>query len=430
MYYHKVLLIGLSFFLSSCSYQVATKAGLHPSHIVYGTTEHGFEPIRKLFEQNFLEGKETGAALCIYYRGEKVVDLWGGFRDKELTKEWEEGTMTLVYSMTKGLASLCIAKLHSDSLIEYDKPVAEYWQEFGRNGKEHITVRQLLSHQSGLCLWEGSVPVRQLNDTAVMLPKLENAVPQRIPGERCGYSAGIVGAYMQELIRRCDRQHRSLGRYFQDEIAAPVDAEFYIGLPDTIPDDRIAYNTVLGVPQRLGSMFKLPWGMFTTVINPWSLFMKSITQVDGYDVNSRETWRVEEPSGNGIGTARGAARIFSECANGGKAFTFRSETMKELTDAPLHPRSGNIDMVMGVPMYYRNGFIKNGSDDRPFENSESYGFGGASGSMAFADPVNRVGYCYIPTMMGDDFPDSRNAQLQKVLYECIKKQNLSGTNVK
>ena len=417
----------LNIFTLSCSNQIAQKAEEHPDDIIHGYTAPGFERMRTVFTRNFIDGKETGAALCVYYRNEKVVDLWGGYRDNGNQHLWRESTMTLVYSMTKGLASLCIAKLHSDSLIDYDMPIAAYWPEFGVNGKERITIRQLLSHQSGLCLWEGSVPVSQLNDPDVIIPKLVNAKPYWMPGERSGYSAGIVGAYMREIVQRCDPKHRSLGRYFREEIAQPVNAEFYIGLPDSIPDERVAYNTVLGVPQRLASMFKLPWGMFTTVIDPWSIFMKSISQVEGYDVNSRTTWKIEEPSGNGIGTARGAARIYSEFANGGTAYSLRKRTLRELEGEGLQPANGSVDMVMGIEMHYRNGFLKNGLEDRPFENPRCYGFGGASGSMAFADPVHTVGYCYIPTLMGDDFPDSRNALLQTTLYECIA--SLSDRNV-
>jgi CubicO group peptidase (beta-lactamase class C family) len=252
-----------------------------------------------------------------------------------------------------------------------------------------------------------------------MLNKLEDAKPYWTPGERNGYSAGIVGAYMRELVQRIDPHHRTFGQYFQEEIALPLNAEFYIGLPDSIPNERIAYNKVLGVFDRLGSLFKLPWGMITTVINPWSLFMKSITQVDGYDVNDRNTWRVEEPSGNGIGTARGAALIYSEFATGGVRLKIGTNTLKELTDDYLKTTKGSTDMVMGVDMYYRNGFVKNGPKNIVFANSESFGFGGASGSMAFADPENRIGYCYVPNLMGDDFPDSRNDKIQKALYNCL-----------
>lgn len=419
--YFTTLTTLLSVFLCSCSNQIAIRTEENPDKMIHGFTAKGFEPVTKAFTQNFLDGNEIGAALCIYYKGEKVVDVWGGYRDEELNEYWQENTMALTYSMTKGLASLCIAKLHSEDLVDYDQKVAYYWPGFAKNGKENITVRQLLSHQSGLCLWEGSIPVGQLNDSLVMIEKLENAVPLWTPGERNGYSAGMVGAYIRELVRRLDPQHRTFGTYFQQEIAQPLHGEFYIGLPDSISSERIAYNKVLGVWARIGSLFKLPWGMFTTVINPWSLFMKSITQVEGYDVNDRNTWRMEEPSGNGIGTAHGAALIYSEFSMGGDKLNIRKETLDELTGQYIKALKGSKDKVMGVDMYYRNGFIKNGEKNKPFANNKCFGFGGASGSMAFADPVNKIGYCYIPNLMGDDFPDSRNENIQNALYECLTK---------
>jgi CubicO group peptidase (beta-lactamase class C family) len=133
----------------------ATKAGegvkdCMESSAVGGFAGPGFEAVRAAFIENFRHRKELGAACCVYHHGEKVVDLWGGIRNRSTGEPWEEDTMVLVFSATKGMAGLAMALVHSRCLFEYDERVSTYWPEFGQQGKERITVRQLLSHQAGL----------------------------------------------------------------------------------------------------------------------------------------------------------------------------------------------------------------------------------------------------------------------------------------
>jgi CubicO group peptidase (beta-lactamase class C family) len=165
-----------------------------------------------------------------------------------------------------------------------------------------------------------------------------------------------------------------------------------------------------------------PKGLIKQLFNPNSLFFKSMTLVKGYDVNKRETWRIEEPSGNGIGTAESLAKLYSVFSLGAQELGISQSTLNECVGEALNPLLSNVDKVMGIPLYYRNGFMKNGTGSQPFPNNMCYGFGGASGSMAFADPVNQIGYCYVPNRMGYDFPDSREGDIQKALYQCIEKQ--------
>lgn len=388
-----------------------------------GFVKPGFEPVYHEFKKNFDDGKESGAVLCVYHKGEKIIDLWGGIPNKKTKSVWGEKTLVLYFSATKGVASLCIAKLHSEGKIDYDQRVAYYWEGFAKNGKENITVRQLLSHQSGLCLWDGSLSVSELADRDKLVEKLENAKPYWTPGDYSGYSAALVGHYMSELIRRIDEKHRSLGNYFQEELAQPLDVEFYIGLPDSIGDERIARIEMNNPLKRIFMLDKSPKALIKQMLNPSSLFFKSMTLVKGYNVNERETWRIEEPSGNGIGTAESLAKLYSVFSLGAKELGIQQATLAECTGTALNPQFSNVDKVMGIPLYYRNGFMKNGEGSTPFPNDSCYGFGGASGSMAFADPVNQVGYCYVPNKMGYDFPDSREGNIQKVLYECLATSN-------
>lgn len=391
------------------------------NEIVQGYVKPGFEPVYNEFVKNFEAKKELGAALCVYYQGEKVIDLWGGYSDKKKSRKFDENTLVLFFSTTKGVASMCIAKLHSEGKIDYYEKVSTYWPEFAKNGKENITVSQLLSHQSGLCLWDGQLTVEQIAEGKLLTEKLENATPMWTPGEFSGYSAGLAGFYMSELIKRVDDKNRTLGQYFHDEFAIPLGLEFYIGLPDTILTESVAYTKLINPIKRILTLGKLPKALRKTVSKPNSLFMKSITLIKGYNVNERATWKIEEPSGNGIGTARSVAFLYSQFANNPETIGIKPETIFELSDSALIPADGTIDKVMGIPLYYRNGFMKNGEGSLPFNNTNCFGFGGASGSMAFADPINKIGYCYVPNKQGYDFPDSRETNIQKVLYECIER---------
>jgi len=190
--------------------------------VVHGHVSPGFEAVREAFAENFMRRRELGGACCAYHRGEKVVDLWGGIRNKRTREPWEQDTMVLVHSTTKGLAAMTLAIAHSRGWLDYEEPVARYWPEFGQQRKEKITVRQLLAHQAGLFAIDEPVDrsiVADLDRLAVVLARQK---PAWEPGTRQAYHAISLGFYEGELLRRVDSQHRSLGQFFQDEIATPL----------------------------------------------------------------------------------------------------------------------------------------------------------------------------------------------------------------
>src|SRR5687767_4123309 len=207
---------------------------------IHGFVNPGFEAVREAFAENFAKRREVGAACCAYHKGEKVVDLWGGVRNIATGEPWEENTMALVYSTTKGLAAMTLAVAHSRGWLDYDAPVSKYWAEFAQNGKEKITVRQLLAHQAGLFALDVPIDKSLVADLDRLAEVLARQKPAWEPGTRQGYHAVTIGFYEGELLRRIDPQHRSLGQFFQDEIATPLGLDFYIRLPESIPDSRLA----------------------------------------------------------------------------------------------------------------------------------------------------------------------------------------------
>lgn len=206
------------------------------SHSVKGHAGRGFEAVREAFADNFTRRRELGGACCAYVHGEKVVDLWGGIRNKRTRDPWEKDTMVIVYSATKGLAAMTLAIAHSRGWLDYEERVCSYWPEFAQNGKERITVRQLLAHQAGLYALDEPVDrnvVADLDHLAVVLARQK---PAWQPGTRQAYHAITLGFYEGELLRRIDPKHRSLGQFFQDEIATPLGLDVYIRLLEEIPN--------------------------------------------------------------------------------------------------------------------------------------------------------------------------------------------------
>src|SRR6478609_6196713 len=207
---------------------------------VHGEVAQGFESVRDVFAENFARRRELGGACCAYVDGEKVVDLWGGTRNEETGDAWERDTMVLVYSATKGLAAMTLALAHSRGWLDYEERVAAYWPEFAQQGKERITVRQLLAHQAGLFALDEPVDRAVVSNPDRLAFVLARQRPAWAPGTRQAYHAITLGYYESELLRRIDKQHRTVGRFFQDEIATPLGLDVYIRLPESVPDSQLA----------------------------------------------------------------------------------------------------------------------------------------------------------------------------------------------
>ena len=211
-----------------------------PAAIVEGAVRCGFEAVRETFADNFARRGELGGACCAYHRGEKVVDIWGGIRNKQTNEPWERDTMVIVYSATKGLSAMTMALAHSRGWLDYEDYVCRYWPAFAQQGKERITVRQLLSHQAGLYALDQPLDRALVADLDRLSVVLARQKPAWEPGTRQAYHAITLGFYEGELLRRIDPEHRSLGQFFQDEIATPLGLDVYISLPEAIPNSRLA----------------------------------------------------------------------------------------------------------------------------------------------------------------------------------------------
>ena len=311
------------------------------SHAVEGYISRGFEAVREAFAENFVRRRELGGACCAFHHGEKVVDLWGGIRNKRTGEPWEQDTMVVVHSATKGLAAMTLALAHSRGWLDYEERVARYWPEFAQQGKEKITVRQLLAHQAGLFAFDEPVDrsvVADLDRLAVVLARQK---PAWEPGTRQAYHALTLGFYEGELLRRVDPRHRSLGQFFQDEIAAPLGEDVYIRVPEEIPNSRLA---TLSPPTPIRMLTGFPLRFTLEAMNRHSNIYRALAMNPGSAVYQDEervyARNLEVPSGGGVGTARGIAHAYGVFANGGRELGLHQETLDLLAARRFLPPVG------------------------------------------------------------------------------------------
>ena len=385
---------------------------------IEGYVAPGFEAVRQAFADNFTQRGELGGACCAYVEGKKVVDLWGGMRNCYTEEPWEQDTMVIVYSTTKGLAAMTLALAHSRGWLDYDERVSAYWPEFAQNGKLKITIRQLLGHQAGLYALDEPIDRELLADPERLSFVLARQKPAWEPGTRQGYHAITLGFYESEILQRIDPEHRTLGEFFQDEIATPLALDAYIRLPERMRNSRLAAVIPPTLRERLVGF---PLKLALASINPRSKIRRALSGSDlPHDTLRIYARNFEVPSGGGVCTARGIARAYSAFATGGRELGLRKETIDLLAAPAIAPARGFYDECMKADgVEYSLGFMK---PNRliTFGGRESFGAPGAGGSLGFADPEAGVGYGYVTCKMGTKLTgDPRDIALRDALYEAI-----------
>jgi CubicO group peptidase (beta-lactamase class C family) len=387
---------------------------------VNGQVSRGFEAVRDTFADNFTRRHELGGACCAYHRGQIAVDLWGGIRNKDTGDRWEKDTMVIVHSATKGLAAMTLAVAHSRGWLDYEERVCTYWPEFAQQGKERITVRQLLAHQAGLFAINEPVDRSIVADLDRLAEVLARQKPAWEAGSRQAYHALTLGFYEGELLRRVDPQRRSLGEFFQDEIASPLGLDVYLRLPETIPNSRLAS---IAPPGRAQMLLGFPVRFALDAMNPRSNIYRALVVNPGTGIYMDQqriyTRELEVPSGNAVGTAQAIARAYSAFATGGRELGLRPETLALLAAPAVPPTRGFYDECLRAEVQFSLGFMKP-SYSLPFGSAASFGAPGAGGAFGFADPTAAVGYAYVTSQMGTTLSgDPRDVALRSALYRAI-----------
>ncbi|MCX4095371.1 serine hydrolase domain-containing protein [Nocardia sp. alder85J] len=377
---------------------------------IEGTVAPGFEPVRDAFAANFDKAGEVGAAVAVYRDGQPVVDLWGGQADPATGRPWQRDTLQLVYSATKAVTATAAHLLAQRGALDLDAPVARYWPEFAAAGKADVPVRWLLSHRAGLPALDHPVPLTDALAWDPMVAALAAQRPQWDPGTAHGYHGRTFGWLVGEVIRRVSG--RSPGRFVADEITGPFGIDFFIGLPERergrvsrltfAPKPDLATLAPEAVPESLRPMI-------AAARDPQSLFNRAfqVTDPADPDFDSPEVQAAEIPASNGIGTARGLARLYAALI--GEVDGRRLLTPATLADATREQATG-IDRVLLMPSRFASGFMLPG-EGFTLGSPESFGHPGRGGSLGFADPARGLAFGYVTDYIVEGAVDLRAADL-------------------
>ncbi|MGQ4516937.1 serine hydrolase [Streptomyces sp. DW26H14] len=386
---------------------------------IEGQVAAGFEPVREAFAANFARYGDIGAAVCVYRHGLPVVDLWGGSADPGAGRPWDRDTLQLVYSATKGATATAAHLLAQRGELDLDAPVASYWPEFAANGKSEIPVRWLLSHRAGLVALDEPVPLEGALAWQPMVDALAAQRPQWVPGTEHGYHGRTFGWLVGEVIRRVSG--RTPGRFFAEEIAAPLEIDFFIGLPESERGrvSRMVYKEpeidLATVPlETLPEEFR---PMVEAQRDPDSLARRAFAVTDPVEIdfNSPEVQAAEIPASNGIGTARGLARLYASLI--GEVDGVRLLTAKTVAAATAEQASGP-DRVIVLPSRFASGFMLP-SDMMPLTGPRAFGHPGRGGSLAFADPESGLAFGYVMNHIVEGGEDLRAASLVEAVRKSV-----------
>ncbi|KDN86475.1 serine hydrolase domain-containing protein [Kitasatospora cheerisanensis] len=400
---------------------------------IQGFTADGFEPVRAAFAGNFREYGELGAAFALYLDGRKVVDLWGGDARPEVgaglapAVAWEAGTAQVLRSVTKGLTASAALLLAQRGLLDLDAPVAAYWPEFKQAGKERIPVRWLLSHQAGLPALD--VPLR-IEDVLAWDPAaaaVAAQAPSWEPGTAHGYHPLTFGWLVGEVVRRAGG--RSVGRYFAEEIAAPLGLDLWIGLP-AAESGRVGRLVDLPAPEAAkagpgGMRMRPKQSVLDAYRDPLSLTSRAFGSVrSSVDLNDPAVRAVEVPGAGGIGTARSLARFYAALIGAADRADapgqrlpalFEPATLAEAAGPSVH----GPDRVLIVNTTFGQGFFRHGGTS-PMASPASFGHPGRGGSLGFADPELGIGFGYVTNGMQPGVTgDIRSRALIAAVRQCL-----------
>lgn len=369
---------------------------------VHGSCDPRFQLVRQEFERNFRERGEVGASVCVTLRGDTVVNLWGGMARTDTQTPWTSETVSIVFSSTKGATALCAHMLASRGQLDLDAPVSKYWPEFAQAGKDKIPVKMLLNHQAGLPAVRTPLPQGAYADWELMVNALAKEEPFWEPGTRNGYHALTIGWLVGEVVRRVSG--KSLGTFFQDEVAKPLGLDFWIGLPEN-KESRVA--PMIAAAPDTESLF------FRELTTRGSLTSLALLNTGGYmgvppEYDSRAAHAAEIGGAGGITNARGLAGMYAPLSCGGKLKGVELVNPDALARMAHVSSATGRDTVLLMPTRFALGFMKSmdnrraplGILDSALISEDAFGHVGAGGSFGFADPKAEMSFGYTMNRMG------------------------------
>jgi CubicO group peptidase (beta-lactamase class C family) len=379
---------------------------------IHGICDEAFHAVRDAFQNNFVEHGEIGASVCITVNGAKVVDLWGGFSNPQKTDFWLEDQLVNAFSIGKGVTAVVAAQCVALGVISYETRVASVWSEFAANGKESLTLRDLLGHRAGLPAVRTRLPPNAMYNWKLMTQTLAAETPWWPAGAEHGYHVNTHGFLVGEVLRRVTG--KSIGNLISELIAYPLGAEIYLGTPSHLhsriadyewPSDPFPEAEPVGLDEE-------QLLQFNTYYNPSGL--------SGAGVVNTTTWRTAEmPSTNIHASARAISTLYTSLAHGG-TFNNVSLVPQEVLNTASSEVSMGDDRILHRTSRFGHGF-QLPIPERGFgPNVESFGHFGAGGSVGFCDPVAKVGFGYVMNQMGPRWQNPRNKALIDSLYSALQ----------
>jgi len=368
-----------------------------------------FDDVAAEFAENFASRGEVGAAFAAVRDGELIVDLWGGLQDQANGVPWEEDTLINVFSSTKTMTCLSALVLASRGLLDVDAPVSRYWPEFAAAGKDGVLVRHLLSHTAGLPGWDVRLEGRDLYDWDRVTGLLAEQAPWWEPGVKSGYHGITQGNLVGEVVRRVDG--RTVGRFFAEEIAAPLGADFHIGLgPEH--DDRVALVIPPPpLPTAPGGHAEIPRDSI-----PYRAANPRLVAEQSWELPWR---RAEIPAAGGHGNARSVALAQSVVSAGGSA---RGVDLlsADVIDRVFDVQAAGRDLVLGIGVTFGVGYGLNSPRAPIAPNEHVCYWGGWGGSLVVNDVDAGFTMAYVMNRMGEGtVGDDRAHRILRAVYASL-----------
>jgi len=359
---------------------------------IHGECAPRFARVREAFAELFADPSEVGGAVAIQLDGYLVVDLWAGHANAARSRPWERDTLVNVFSTTKGMTALCAHRLADRGQLDLDAPAARFWPEFAQGGKGSLAVRHLLNHSAGLAAIRRPLPPGALFEWEKATDALAEQEPWWEPGTRHGYHALTFGWLVGELVRRASG--KSIGRFFQEEIAGPLAADVHIGTGARL-DARVAEMIPAALPKP-GETNPL----LEILKNPGSVAARAFTNplLLPDVVNTKQWRRAEIPAANAHASARGLAQVYGAIASPQDAAT-RILEPEGIKRAGVEEKCGPDLILLDQFVRYGPGFMLGTPDEPLGPNAGVFGHSGAGGSLAFADPTARLGFAYVMNQM-------------------------------
>ncbi|MEU1252106.1 serine hydrolase domain-containing protein [Streptomyces chartreusis] len=361
---------------------------------VNGTVAEGFEPVRDAFVRNFETLGERGAALAVYRDGRKVVDLWAGTKDVDGTEPWQRGTAQVVRSATKGVAAAVLLALWQRGQLDLDAPVAEYWPEFKARGKERVLIRHVLNHRAGLPVLDRPLTPEESLDPLRGPEAVAAQAPEWEPGTEHGYHALTYGWMLDGIVRRVTG--KGTGEWIADEIAGPLGAELWLGLPaaEEAAGRAGRVGRVEAPEPASGAVLKArPKRSVTDAYqDPDSLTRRAFAAITPFPDQNDPAYRASAlPATNGIATADGLARVYAALI--GEVDGVRLLDTATVERARAEESSGP-DRVLVVNTRFGLGYMLHGTAS-PLLGPGSFGHPGRGGALGFADPEAGIALGYV-----------------------------------